>query len=103
MVVENNAWELAMKSVLRLRAMGSLCRQQAAHHPYERWKLLAEAEYWDHKAQNVRKLSDAMIARSYLDLQRLRDQVRKAERHCALKGPKKPRNQSSDSETRPPR
>src|ERR1700693_232000 len=97
MVVENNAWELAMKSVLRLRAMG----QQAAHHPDERWKLLAEAEYWDHKAQNVRKLSDAMIARSYLDLQRLRDQVRKAERNCALKGPKKPRNQPSDSERSP--
>jgi|ERR1700692_4018966 hypothetical protein len=101
MVVENNAWELAMKSVLRLRAMGSLCRQQAAHHPDQRWKLLAEAEYWEHKAQNARN-SDAMIARSYFDLQRLRGQVRKAERNCALKGSKKPRNQLSDSELRPP-
>jgi len=101
MVVENNAWELAMKNILRLRTMGSLCRQQAAHHPDRRWKLLAEAEYWYHKAQNARKLSDAAIARSYLDVQRLRDQVKKAERNCALKGSKQPGNQLSDSELRP--
>ena len=80
-----------MKSVLRLRAMGSLCRQQAAHHPDQRWKLIAEAEYWERKAQNSRRLSDAIIARRYRDLQRLRDQVRRAERNCALKGSKKPR------------
>ena len=98
MVVENNAWELAMESVLRLCAMGSLCRQQAAHHPDQRWKLLAEAEYWEHKAQNARNLSDAVIARRYLDLQRLRDEVRKAERNCALKGSKKARNQLDHSE-----
>jgi hypothetical protein len=103
MVVENNAWELAMESVLRLRALGSLCRQQAAHHPDQRWKLLAEAEYWEHKAQNARNLSDAVIARRYLDLQRLRDEVRKAERNCALKGPNlkgsnKAKNQLNHSE-----
>jgi hypothetical protein len=98
MVVENNGWELAMESVLRMRAMGSQCRQQAAHHPDQRRKLLAEAEYWEHKAQNARNLLDAIIARRYLDLQRLRDQVRKAERNCALKGSKKPRNRMNDSE-----
>jgi len=40
-----------MKNVRRLRAMGSLCRQQAAYNPAQKWKLLAEAEYWEHLAQ----------------------------------------------------
>lgn len=39
-----------MKKVRRLRAMGSLCRQQAAYNPAQKWKLLAEAEYWEHLA-----------------------------------------------------
>lgn len=39
-----------MKPVRRLRAMASLCRQSAAYHPDRSWKLLAEAEYWDHLA-----------------------------------------------------
>jgi hypothetical protein len=39
-----------MKNVRRLRAMGSLCRQQAAYNPAQSWKLLAEAEYWEHLA-----------------------------------------------------
>ena len=38
------------------------------------------------------KLSDALIARRYLDLQKLREKVRKAEIHFGLRGPKKPRN-----------
>jgi hypothetical protein len=99
MVVDNNAWELAMKSVLLMRAMGWLCRQQAAHHPDQ---LLAEAEYWEHKAQNARNLSDAMIAKSYLDLRRLREQVREAERKCGLKCSKKHRHQLNDSERKRP-
>ncbi|SIO37755.1 hypothetical protein SAMN05443247_04600 [Bradyrhizobium erythrophlei] len=39
-----------METVRRLRAMASLCRQSAAYHPDRRWKLLAEAEYWEHLA-----------------------------------------------------
>ena len=39
-----------MEKVRRLRAMGSLCRQQAARNGMNKWKLLAEAEYWDHLA-----------------------------------------------------
>jgi hypothetical protein len=39
-----------MKKVRRLRAMGSLCRQQAAYNPAQSWKLLAEAEFWEHMA-----------------------------------------------------
>jgi hypothetical protein len=39
-----------MKKVRRLRAMGLLCRQRAAYNPDQRWKLLAEAEYWEHLA-----------------------------------------------------
>ncbi|MGY3239169.1 hypothetical protein ACVWZ4_000213 [Bradyrhizobium sp. USDA 4472] len=40
-----------MERVKRLRAMGSLCRQQAAYNSMNKWKLLAEAEYWDHLAE----------------------------------------------------
>jgi hypothetical protein len=40
-----------MNNVRRFRAMGSLCRQQAAYNPSQSWKLLAEAEYWEHLAQ----------------------------------------------------
>ncbi|WP_271670697.1 hypothetical protein [Bradyrhizobium sp. CCBAU 51627] len=47
-----------MDSVSRLRAMASLCRQTAAHHPEKSWKLLAEAEYWEHLA------NDALLGRS---------------------------------------
>ena len=39
-----------MEKVQRLRAMGSLCRQQAAYNSMNKWKLLAEAEYWDRLA-----------------------------------------------------
>lgn len=39
-----------MESVRRLRSMGSLCRQQAAYSSANKWKLLAEAEYWDRLA-----------------------------------------------------
>jgi hypothetical protein len=39
-----------VEKVQRLRAMGSLCRQQAAYNSMNNWKLLAEAEYWDHLA-----------------------------------------------------
>ena len=41
----------AVERVKRLRAMGSLCRQQAAYNSMNKWKLLAEAEYWDHLAE----------------------------------------------------
>jgi hypothetical protein len=39
-----------METIRRLRAMASLCRQSAAYHPDRSWKLLAEAEYWEHLA-----------------------------------------------------
>lgn len=39
-----------MESVRRFRAMASLCRQTAARDPERSWKLLAEAEYWEHLA-----------------------------------------------------
>jgi hypothetical protein len=40
-----------MQRVRRLRAMGSMCRQQAAYNPAERWRFIAEAEYWEHLAE----------------------------------------------------
>jgi hypothetical protein len=39
-----------VEKVRRLRAMASLCRQQAAYNSMKKWKLLAEAEYWEHLA-----------------------------------------------------
>jgi hypothetical protein len=39
-----------METLRRLRAMASLCRQSAAYNPDRSWKLLAEAEYWEHLA-----------------------------------------------------
>jgi hypothetical protein len=40
-----------MTEVLRYRAMSSLCRQHAAYNPSQSWKLLADAERWDHLAE----------------------------------------------------
>ncbi len=42
-----------MNTICRLRAMALLCRQTAAHHPDRSWKLLAEAEYWEHLADRA--------------------------------------------------
>ncbi|MBP0113850.1 hypothetical protein [Bradyrhizobium vignae] len=42
-----------MDTVCRLRAMASLCRQTAARNPDRSWKLLAEAEYWEHLANGA--------------------------------------------------
>jgi hypothetical protein len=39
-----------MQNLVRYRAMESLCRQAAVHHPQDSWRLLAEAEMWHHKA-----------------------------------------------------
>lgn len=42
-----------LKDVVRYRAMESLCRQSAVFHPLESWRLLAEAEMWHHKAEEI--------------------------------------------------
>lgn len=39
-----------MDDVIRYRAMALLCRQHAAYNPNESWKLLAQAEHWEHLA-----------------------------------------------------
>ena len=49
-----------MKTVGRLRARASLCRQSAACRPERSWKLLAEAEYWEH-------LADAALLEHFQD------------------------------------
>jgi len=41
-------------------------------------------------ASQTRKLSDAALASRYLDLQRLRDEVRKAESRCPPRSSKRP-------------
>jgi hypothetical protein len=41
---------LEMEIARRFRAMALLCRQTAALQPERSWKLLAEAEYWEHLA-----------------------------------------------------
>ena len=40
-----------MHKVRRLREMGLLCRQQAAYNPAQRYRFIAEAEYWEHLAE----------------------------------------------------
>jgi hypothetical protein len=42
------------------------------------------------RLKGIDELSDALIARRYLDLQKLREKVRKAEIEFGLKGSKKP-------------
>jgi hypothetical protein len=42
-----------METIRRIRAMASLCRQTAAYRPDAGWRLLAEAEYWDHLADGM--------------------------------------------------
>jgi hypothetical protein len=41
-----------MHKVRRLRAMGSLCRQQAAYNPAQSLRLIAEAQYWEQLAEH---------------------------------------------------
>jgi hypothetical protein len=43
--------EVAMENVRRYRAMGSLCRQSAVLNPLNSWKLLGDAERWEHLAE----------------------------------------------------
>ncbi len=40
-----------MDKVRRYRALGSLCRQQAAYNPDQSWYLLSQAEKWEHLAE----------------------------------------------------
>ena len=40
-----------MENVRRHRAMGSLCRQSAVLNPLNSWKLLGDAERWEHLAE----------------------------------------------------
>ena len=42
-----------MKNAPRFRAMAALSRQSAALHPDRSWRLLAEAEYWEHLAASA--------------------------------------------------
>jgi hypothetical protein len=51
-VVDKRDWEVAMHKILRLRAMGSVCRQQAAYNPAQRRRFMGEAEYWEHLAEH---------------------------------------------------
>lgn len=40
-----------MENVRRYRALASLCRQQAAYRPLQSWKLLGQAEHFEHLAE----------------------------------------------------
>jgi hypothetical protein len=48
--VGNKCWEAGMEKVRRYRALGSLCRQQAAYNPDQSWHLLGQAEQWEYLA-----------------------------------------------------
>ena len=45
--------EGGLKSAEAYRATALLCRQQAACDPDNRWKLLGEAERWEHLAEKI--------------------------------------------------
>ena len=45
--------ERGLKSAEAYRATALLCRQQAACDPDNRWKLLGEAERWEHLAEKI--------------------------------------------------
>jgi hypothetical protein len=45
--------ERGLKSAEAYRATALLCRQQAACDPDNRWKLLGEAERWEHLAEQI--------------------------------------------------
>ena len=47
------------------------------------------------QAKNTRKLSDAVIEKRYLDLQKLRDAVKTAEMSCAGQTLKKPEHRTA--------
>jgi hypothetical protein len=40
-----------MKNASHYRALASLCRQQAAYRPDQSWRLLGQAERWEHLAE----------------------------------------------------
>ena len=40
-----------MKNASHYRALASLYRQQAAYNPGQSWRLLGEAERWEHLAE----------------------------------------------------
>jgi len=50
--VDKRDWEVAMHKIMRLRAMSSVCRQQAAYNPAQRCKFIDEAEYWENLAEH---------------------------------------------------
>jgi hypothetical protein len=69
-----------MKNASHYRALASLCRQQAAYGPDQSWRLLGQAERWEHlveaevaehfKECNARSLSE--IAEVTEDTERVR-------------------------------
>ncbi len=44
--------EVVMKNASQYRALASLCRQHAAYDPDHSWKLLGQAEWWEHLAED---------------------------------------------------
>ena len=49
--MDKKAEGVAMENVRGYRAMGSLCRQSAVLNPHNSWKLLGDAERWEHLAE----------------------------------------------------
>jgi hypothetical protein len=47
----SNQSEGMMENAQRCRGIALLCRQQAALHPEDSWKWLAQAERWEHLAE----------------------------------------------------
>ena len=44
-------WPVAQEDIRHYRALGSICRQQAAFHPEASWTWLSQAEKWEDLAE----------------------------------------------------
>jgi hypothetical protein len=55
-------WPTAPEDIRHYRALGSICRQQAALHPEASWNWLGQAEKWEDLAEAA--ASDRASSRS---------------------------------------
>src|ERR1700752_5091821 len=50
-IVTTSVWPAAPEEIRHYRALGSICRQQAALHPEASWTWLSQAEKWENLAE----------------------------------------------------
>jgi len=50
-IVTTSVWPAAPEEIRHYRALGLICRQQAALHPEASWTWLSQAEKWENLAE----------------------------------------------------